>query len=224
MFNWLQHKLGIISLVETIAHHYRERDIAMEQWKYVLSRLSEIDDHLLKMQETLEANHPKSVMTPCSPLDEEISRQSEDRGSCDGSRQQKRDGKTQPRVLGYLQTRKGQSVHYKEVMEALGSTKGQANSALAVMAKQGIVTRTGRGAYVLVCASGKVQEHILGYLRKSRQASVKSSTLACQLGWTKGQITAALSPMLSRGEVVRLKPGVYALSSASKEGVSHDFQ
>ena len=59
MFNWLQHKLGIISLVETIAHHYRERDIAMEQWKYVLSRLSEIDDHLLKMQETLEANHPK---------------------------------------------------------------------------------------------------------------------------------------------------------------------
>jgi predicted transcriptional regulator of viral defense system len=92
------------------------------------------------------------------------------------------------------------------------------------MARHGIVTRTGRGTYVLVYVNSKVQEHILGHLRQSREPVVTSVELSRQLGWTQAQITTALSSMISRGEVVCLKPGVYALPLASKEDVSHDPQ
>ena len=59
MFNWLQNKLGIISLAEKIEQHHQQHQlhwqVVTEQWKQTTLRLSSLDDQLLEMKERVKA-------------------------------------------------------------------------------------------------------------------------------------------------------------------------
>ena len=200
MFDFLKRRLGIDALGEKIRFDHN-------QWIQMGHRFGEMNDHLAEIKDMIKALTP--VVSPV-PDPEEIPEKPRKK------KLKTRDGETRKKVLDYLHQRPGKAVHYTEVMAELGCTEGQACSTLAALARQQVVYRAGRGAYILVSASEKVQEYLLSILQKHPQTPTTAALLSRQLGWTKGQISAALAPMVSRGDVARLTSGVYALPDSGE--------
>ncbi len=151
MFNWLQNKLGIISLAEKIEQQHQEHQlhwqVVTEQWKQIALRLSSIDDQLLEMKERMKVLESKISETP-TPSVVSI---------CPGGDQNLPLKASEPKVrqtvkskvLAYLAQNKGNGVHYMTIAKSLGRNKTEISAILTKMIRKGIVVKLKPGVYTL---------------------------------------------------------------------------
>jgi hypothetical protein len=151
MFNWLQNKLGMISLTEKIEKHHQEHQVhwkvVTERLKYIVTRMSHRDDQLLEIKERVKKLESKISETP--PPSAVSIWPGEDKNLPLKPSGTKVRQTVKSKVLTCLAQNKGNGVHYMTIAKFLGRNKTEISAILAKMIRKGTVVKLKPGVYAL---------------------------------------------------------------------------